>query len=163
MSFSRILPDSSNSPGVILKFFSKFGVRMNYHKSYVFLQDRPHSFHRWLNLFIFDSFGVSQQFTVVFLVVTLNIWSPKKSFTSISYPFSQRFVVLVRGHPLIIVWLWEFFSPIRSNSRVFSVWLSAVHQFRCIHSQLSVVILQSYRCIVQVFSNQLIISSFSYI
>ena len=26
--------------------------------------------------------------------------------------------------------LWEFFSPIRSNSRVFSVWLSGVHHFR---------------------------------
>ena len=95
---------------------------------------------------------------MVFLVV---IWRPKKSFTSISYPFSQRFVVLVRGHPLIIVWLWEFFSPIRSNSRVFSVWLSGVHQFRFIHSQLSVIILLFYRCFVQVIFNRLVISLFS--
>ena len=38
MYFSRILPDSSFS-GVILKFFSKFDIRMNYHQSYVFFQD----------------------------------------------------------------------------------------------------------------------------
>ena len=39
----------------------------------------------------------------MFLVVILNIWRPKKSFSSISYPFCQGFVVLVRDHPLIIV------------------------------------------------------------
>ena len=51
----------------------------------------------------------------------------------------------------------EFLSLIRSNSRIFSVWLFGVHQFSFIHSQLSVIILQSYRCIVQVF----LISSWS--
>ena len=38
--------------------------------------------------------------------------------------------------------LWEFFSPIRSNSRVFSAWLSGVHQFRFIHSQLLALVLK---------------------
>ena len=35
-SFPRILPDSSYSPGVNLKFISKFDVRMIHHQSYVF-------------------------------------------------------------------------------------------------------------------------------
>ena len=43
-SFPRILPDSSYFPGVILKFFSKFDVRMNYHQSNVFLQDLSNYF-----------------------------------------------------------------------------------------------------------------------
>ena len=59
-SFPRILPDSSNFPGAIPKFFSKFDVRMNYHQSNAFLQDLSNSFHCWLNLFAFDSSGVPQ-------------------------------------------------------------------------------------------------------
>ena len=35
-SFSRIIPDSSNFSGVILKFISKFDVRMNFHQSHAF-------------------------------------------------------------------------------------------------------------------------------
>ena len=35
--FPRILPDSSNFSGVILKFISKFDVRMSYHQSYIYL------------------------------------------------------------------------------------------------------------------------------
>ena len=35
----------------ILIFFSKLDIRMNYHQSYVFLQDLSNSFHCWLNLF----------------------------------------------------------------------------------------------------------------
>ena len=72
MSFPRILPDSSNLSGAILKFLSKFDVRMIYHQSNVFLQDWLNSFHRWLNLSIIHS-GVPQQFKVVFLIVILNI------------------------------------------------------------------------------------------
>ena len=59
-SFPRILPDSSYFPGAILKLFSKFDVRMIYHQSYVFIQDLPNSFHRWLNRFAFDSSGASK-------------------------------------------------------------------------------------------------------
>ena len=44
-----------------------------------------------------------EQFLVVFLVVILGFWRPNKSFSSISYLFSQRFMVLVWGHNLIIV------------------------------------------------------------
>ena len=40
---------------------------------------------------------------VVFLVVILRFWWPKKSFSSISYPLSQRFMVLAYCHPLIII------------------------------------------------------------
>ena len=50
----------SNYSGVIPKFLSKFDVRMNYHQSYVFLQDLSNSFHRWFNLSNFHS-GVPQQ------------------------------------------------------------------------------------------------------
>ena len=35
-SFPRILPDSSNFPGAILKSISKFDVRMSFHQSYSF-------------------------------------------------------------------------------------------------------------------------------
>ena len=53
---------------------------MNYHQSYVFLQDLSNSFHHWFNLSNFHP-GVSQQFMVVFLIVILNIWRPKKNFS----------------------------------------------------------------------------------
>ena len=43
-SFPRILPDSSNFSGVILKFIAKFDVRMNYHQSNVFHQYLSNSF-----------------------------------------------------------------------------------------------------------------------
>ena len=89
---------------------------MIYHQSNVFLQDLPNSFHHWFNFSILLYSGVSQQFTVVFLVVFLIIWRPKKSFTSLSYPFSQRFMVLVQGHPLIIFWSRKFFSFLQSPS-----------------------------------------------
>ena len=39
---------------------------------------------------------------VVFLVVILRFWRPKKSFSSKSYPFSQGSMVLALRHPLII-------------------------------------------------------------
>ena len=38
------------------------------------------SFHCWLYLFAFHSPGLSQQFLVVFLLVILGFWRPKKSF-----------------------------------------------------------------------------------
>ena len=43
-SFPKILPDSSNPPGAIPKFISKFDVRMKSHQSNVFLQDLSNSF-----------------------------------------------------------------------------------------------------------------------
>ena len=52
---------------------------------------------------------------VVFLIVILNIWRPKKSFSSKSYPFSQRCVVQACCHPLIIVFDCEnSFHPSRA-------------------------------------------------
>ena len=79
-SFPRILPDSSNSPGVILKFFSKLDVRRSYHQSNAFSPRSFKFFHHWLNLSYFH-FGVHRQFMVVFLVVILGFWRPKKSFS----------------------------------------------------------------------------------
>ena len=57
--------------------------------------------------------------------------------------------------------MWVFFSPIRSNSRVFSDWFSIAHHLRIIHSSFQLSLSKSYRCIALVFSNQLVISSFS--
>ena len=100
MSFPRILPNSSCFR-VILKFFFKFDVKMNYHQSYVFLQDRSNSFHCWFNLSNFHS-RVPQQFLMVFLVVIL--WFEDwRSVSSKSYAFSWEFSVQAWCHPLIIV------------------------------------------------------------
>ena len=55
--------------------------------------------------FLIFHFGVPQQFMVVFLEVILRFWRPKKSFPSIPYLFSQRFMVLACCHPLIIVFI----------------------------------------------------------
>ena len=153
-SLPRILPDSSYSPGVSLKFISKFDVRMNHHQSNVFHQNLSNYFHCWFDLYILHYSGVSQQFMVVFLIVILCIWRPKKSFSSKSYPFFQRFVVIACCHPLIIVFqLWEFFSPIRSNTGVFLVWFFEGHHFGFIHFIFQLSFSKSYRCIVQVFSS----------
>ena len=101
-SFPRILPDSSYSPGVILK--SSKVWRKNELSSVKCLSPRSSRFFSSLaQPLYFDSSGVSKQFMVVFPIVILCVWRPNKNFTSISYPFSQRFVVLVRGHPLLIV------------------------------------------------------------
>ena len=64
-----------------------------------FLQDLSNSFHRWFNLSIYH-FGVSQQFTVV---CNSQIMKTEEEFSLNLAPFSSRFVVLVQGHPLIIV------------------------------------------------------------
>ena len=72
-SFPRILPDSSNPPGAILKFISKFDVRMNYHQSYVFLQDLSNSFHRWLNPLRFSFSRSISTIVMVVLIIILNI------------------------------------------------------------------------------------------
>ena len=131
-SFPRILPDSSYSPGVILKS-SK--VWRKYELSLVKCLS-PRSFKFFSSSFNLSNFhlGVSQQFMVVFSSVFLNIWRPKKNFSSILSILSDT-----RGSSLMPSshnWfrLWEFFYSVRSNSRVFSVWLSRVHQFRFIHS-----------------------------
>ena len=60
------------------QILSKFDVRMSYHQSNVFLQDLLNSSHRQFNLSNIHP-GVSQRFMVVFLIVILNIWRPKKS------------------------------------------------------------------------------------
>ena len=60
-SYPRILPDSSNFPGAISKFISKFDVRMSYRQSYVFLQDLSNSFHCWFNISILHCSGVFHQ------------------------------------------------------------------------------------------------------
>ena len=74
--------------------------------------------------------------------------------------FSSRFMLLVRGHPLIIVLIVKILFTYPEKFKSLLSLLSGVHQFRFIHSQLSVIILQSYQWIVQISSNQFMISSF---
>ena len=99
---------------------------------------------------------------VVFLIIILYVWRPKKSFTSISYPLSHRFVILACCHPLIIIFDCEnLFSPIRIYSRVFSARLSGAHHFRrLVHSHLSALVPQISPVHHSIFFNQRVISSF---
>ena len=85
----------------------------------------------------------------------------RRVFSSISYPLSQRFVILACFHPLVIVLIVRILFTYPEQFKSLLSLLSEVHQFRFIHSQLSVIILQSYRCFVQVISNQFMIPSFS--
>ena len=82
MSFPRILPDSSYFPGAILKFLFEVW-RKNELSSVSCFSPRPVEFFSLLVQPFYYHFGVSQQFTVVFLVVILRLWRPKKNFLSI--------------------------------------------------------------------------------
>ena len=95
---------------------------------------------------------------MVFLVVILSLEDRRRFFFQ---PCSILFKIrdsslLPSSHNCFR--LWEFFSPIRSNSGVFSVCLSEGHQFRIIHSSFQLSFSKSNRCIIQVYS---LISSWS--
>ena len=99
--FPRILPDSSNFPGAIPKFFCKFDIRMISQQSNVFSKFA----------FIFFS-SLVQPFCSSFRSIsTIHGGSPHHSqhlkteegFLLNLGPFSWRFVVLAWWHPLIIV------------------------------------------------------------
>ena len=162
MSFPRILPDSSYFPGFILKFISKFDIRMIHHQSHVFLQDLLNSFHRWLYLFAFDSFGVSKWFMVVFLVVFLGFWRPKKSFSSISCSILFKIhgaILLPSSH--ICFDCENPFHPSRAihDSFQFDSPKAVISRLFILSFQLSLS--KSYRCIIQAFYNQLVILAFT--
>ena len=78
-SFSRILPDSSNFPGAIPKFISKFDVRMNFHQSYSFSKIAFKIFSSLVHHFYSSLFRSASTILVV-LVIILNMWRPKKCF-----------------------------------------------------------------------------------
>ena len=94
---------------------------MNYHQSNVFLQDLSNSFHSWLNLFVFDSSGVSKLFMVVFCRRHSQHLKTEEEFLFNLALFSSRFMVLACCHPLIIVFDCEnLFHPsgdIQESSR----------------------------------------------
>ena len=133
---------------------------MNYHQSYVLLQDCGKFFSSLVQPF-YSSFrslstihgGVSQLLSQhlkteeEFLLQILSVLS--KMWSSSLMPSSHN-----------CFRLWQFFSPIRSISGVFSVWFSEGHHFGLIHSQLSTLILQILLVHHSIFSNQLVISSF---
>ena len=99
---------------------------------------------------------------VVFLIVILNIWRPKKSFSSKSYSFSQRCVVQAWWHPLIIVFDCEnSFHPsgaIQESFQFDSPKAIISEDLFVLNIQLSFS--KSYRCIVQISSSQFMISLF---
>ena len=134
---------------------------MNFHQSDLFQDQFQIIFHCWLNLFACHSSGVSQQFLWCFLS-SVEDW--RRVFSSKSWPFSWRFVILTWCHPLIIVSNRAIlFIPIRSISELFSFLdhPKAIfsEDFFVLSFQLSFS--KSYRCITQISSNQFMISSFS--
>ena len=98
---------------------------------------------------------------VVSLIVILYIARSKKSFSSKSYSFSQRFIVQAWCCPLKIVFdCVNYFHPSGQFRCLFSLILRS-HHLRIIHSSFQLSLSKSYECIVQVFSNQFGISSFT--
>ena len=93
---------------------------MNYHQSNVFLQDLSNSFHCWFNLSILHGSGVPQQFMVVFLIVILNIWRPKKNFSWFLVRSLEDSWFLLVAILLIVSNRVILFLPIRSISELFS-------------------------------------------
>ena len=61
-SFPRILPDSSKFPGVILKYYSKFDVSMNFISQMLFQDQFQIIFIVGSTFSVFHSPGVFQQF-----------------------------------------------------------------------------------------------------
>ena len=133
---------------------------MSYHQSYVFLQDISNSFHRWFNLSIFHH-GVSQQFGGVSHRHS-QILKTEEEFLLNLAPFSSRFMVLACRHLLIIVFDCEnSFQPsgaIHESFQFDSPKVIISEDLFVLNIQLSFS--KSYRCIIQVFSNQFMISSF---
>ena len=94
---------------------------MIYHQSNIFSKIFQILFIVGSTFLIFHS-GVPQQFLVVFLVIFLCIWRPKKSFPLNLVSFYQRFMALAWRHPLITVFDSEnSFHLSGANSRVFSI------------------------------------------
>ena len=90
MSFPRILPDSSNSPGVILNSFQAWRNNGS-HQSHVFSKI---TFKFFSLLAQPLRFSFSRSISVILVVFLVVIWRPKKNFSSKSCPFSRSFVVL---------------------------------------------------------------------
>ena len=155
-----ILPDSSNSPGVILNSFQVWR-KNEFHQSdaiskiaFKFFSSRVLPFLFFIIPEFLNNFGgVSRRLS--------QLWRLKKSFPSKSCPSSQRFMVLASCYPHNCFDCENFFSSIRSNSIVFSDWFSVAHHLRIIHSSFQLSFSKSYRCIIQVLSNQLGISAFT--
>ena len=77
------------------------------------------------------------------------------------YPFSLRFEILVRAYPLKNCFqLWQIFSSFRSNSRVFAVCYSESISSGLFIFNFQLAFSKSYRCFVQVFCVDHILSLF---
>ena len=139
-SFPRILPDSSIFPGAS-QILSKI-CRKNELSSVKCLS--PRSSNSFIigstpSLFILPEYLNNSQW---WFSSSFSTFEDRRRASLQSYPFSWRIMVLACCHPFIIVFDCQFFSPIRSNSGVFSVWFTEGHHFGFIHSQLSAIVLQ---------------------
>ena len=140
-SFPRILPGSSNFLGVILKFISKFDVRMSYHQSNAFLQDLSNSFHRWFNLSNFHS-GVPQQLSWWFSS-SFSTCEDQRRVSLKSWSILLKIHSSSLCHPLIIVFDYEnSFHPSGAFHELFPFLSSEGHHVIIHHSQLSALVLQ---------------------
>ena len=90
MSFPRILPNSSNFPGVIIKFFSESDVRMNFISQMPFQDLVQILFIVGSNPFVF----ILPEYLSNFGGVSHRHLKTEEEFSSKSCPFSRRFVVL---------------------------------------------------------------------
>ena len=121
--------------------FQKFAIRMNYHQSNAFLQDLSNPFHRGSTFPFFITKCLNNSWLCFSLSFSTLEDRRRVSLKSCSILFKIHGASLMPSSHNCF-WLWEFFSPIWSNSGVFSVWFFGAHHFRrFIHSQLLVLIL----------------------
>ena len=130
--------------------------------SQMFFQDQFEIiFHCWLNnLVFFHSPGVSHTIHGGSHLHSQHLKTEEEFLFNLAL-FSSRFMVLACCHPLIIVSMVRIFFTHQEIFKSLLSLSSGVHQFRFIHSQPSVIILLSCRCIYRISSNQFLISLFS--
>ena len=141
-SFPRILPDSSNFPGAIPKFLSKFDVRMDFISQ--LLSKIAFKFFSLLIQPLYSSLfrsvstshgGVSRRHS--------RILKTEEEFLLNPYSFSQRGVVQAWCHPLIIVFdCGNSFHSSGAFHELFQFLSSEGHHVIILHSQRVPIVLQ---------------------
>ena len=133
---------------------------MNCHQSNVFLQDHSIFFRRWFNLYNFHSECLNNSWWC--FSSSFSDFEDRRRFSLNLAPFSSRFMALASCHPLIIVSVVRIsFHP----SGAFQGYFQFDYPESIISEDLFILSFQlsfskSYRCIVQISSNQFMISSF---
>ena len=116
-------------------------------------------FHRWFNLSNFNPGDLNN--LVVFLIV-IPTFEDRRRVPLKSCPFFQRFMVLALCHPLIIVLIVRIlFTHLEQFKILFSLFLRRPSSQNLFILSFQLWFSKSYRCFVQVISNQFLISLFS--